>query len=71
MTFAAAIILFLNAAFNVIAWPRFFVRVLRDPRARDAGGRATAFLRVHAVLLGIALLLAAASAVAGVILLIG
>jgi len=45
--------------------------VLRDPRARDASGRATAFLRVHAVLLGIALLLAVASAVAGVILLIG
>jgi hypothetical protein len=36
MTLAAAIILFLNAAFNVIAWPRFFVRVVRDPRARDA-----------------------------------
>lgn len=71
MTFAAATILLLNAVFNVIAWPRFFVRVLRDPRARDAGGRATAFLRVHAVLLGIALLLAAASVVAGVILLIG
>jgi len=71
MTLAAAIILLLNVAFNVIAWPRFFVRVLRDPRARDASGRATAFLRVHAVLLGIALLLAVASAVAGVILLIG
>jgi hypothetical protein len=71
MTLAAAIILLLNVVFNVIAWPRFFVRVLRDPRARDASGRATAFLRVHAVLLGIALLLAVASAVAGVILLIG
>jgi uncharacterized membrane protein SirB2 len=55
---------------NVVAWPRFFVRVLRDPRARDADGRATAFLRVHAVLV-IALLLALASAVFGVILLVG
>ncbi len=71
MTLAAAIILFLNAVFNVIAWPRFFVRVVRDPRARDAAGRATAFLRVHAVLMGIALLLALASAVFGVMLLIG
>ncbi len=71
MTLAAAIVLFLNAAFNVIAWPRFFVRVARDPRARDAAGRATVFLRVHAVLMGIALLLALASAVFGIILLVG
>ena len=71
MTLAAAIILFLNAAFNVIAWPQFFVRVARDPRARDAAGRATVFLRVHAVLMGVALLLALASAVFGVVLLLG
>jgi len=71
VTLAAAIVLFLNAAFNVIAWPRFFVRVARDPRARDAAGRATVFLRVHAVLMGIALLLALASAVFGIILLVG
>lgn len=71
MTIAAAVVLFLNAAFNVIAWPRFFVRVARDPRARDTTGRATAFLRVHAVLLAIALLLALGSAVSGVFLLAG
>ena len=71
MTLAAAIVLFVNAAFNVIAWPRFFVRVARDPRARDAAGRTTVFLRVHAVLMGIALLLALASAVFGIILLVG
>ena len=70
MTVFAAIVLFLNAVFNVIAWPRFFARVRNDRRARDAAGRATPFLVVHGVLLGVALLLAALSAVAGVLLLV-
>ena|GEM_PF-211485 len=61
-----AVLLLLNALFNAVTWPRFFGRVLRDPRARAADGSATRFLRVHAVLLAIALLLAAASAVAGI-----
>ena len=71
MTVFAAIVLFLNAVFNVIAWPRFFARVRSDQRARDAAGRATPFLRVHATLLGVALVLALLSAVAGVLLLVG
>lgn len=70
MTVFAAIVLFLNTLFNVFAWPRFFSRVRRDARARDAAGRATPFLIVHGVLLGAALLLAALSAVAGVLLLV-
>ncbi len=70
MTVFAAIVLLLNALFNVIAWPRFYKRVAADPRARDAAGEPTRFLRVHAVLLGIALLLAVASLVAGVLLLV-
>ncbi|MCI0155930.1 hypothetical protein KNO15_04390 [Leifsonia shinshuensis] len=70
MTVLAAIVLFLNALFNVVAWPRFFSRVRADDRARDAAGRVTPFLVVHAVLLGVALLLAALSAVAGVLLLV-
>lgn len=61
--------LLVNAVFNVVAWPSFLRRVLRDPRARDAGGRATTFLRVHAILTAIALVLAAASLVLGVVLL--
>jgi len=40
--------------------------VAKDPRARDDQGRPTAFLRVHAVLIGVALLIALVSAVAGV-----
>ncbi|MGN7798436.1 SCO4848 family membrane protein [Leifsonia sp. 22587] len=70
MTVFAAIVLFLNALFNVFAWPRFFARVRKDARARDAAGRATPFLVVHGVLLGVALLLAVLSAVAGVLLLV-
>ncbi|SDH44472.1 hypothetical protein SAMN04515691_1457 [Leifsonia sp. 98AMF] len=70
MTVFAAIVLFLNALFNIFAWPRFFTRVRKDARARDASGRATPFLIVHGVLLGVALLLAVLSAVAGVLLLV-
>ena len=66
-----AILLFLNAAFNVSVWPRFYKRVAQDPRARDADGRATAFLKVHVVLIVIALVLALVSAIAGVAALVG
>ena len=66
-----AILLFLNAAFNVIVWPRFYKRVAQDPRARDADGKATAFLKVHVVLIAIALVLALVSAIAGVAALAG
>jgi hypothetical protein len=70
MTVFAALVLFANALFNVVAWPRFFQRVRGDRRARDAAGAATPFLIVHAVLLGVAMLLAALSAVAGVLVLV-
>jgi len=60
-------LLLVNAAFNVLVWPSFFRRVSRDPRARDADGRPTRFLTVHAVLVGTALLLAVVSALAAVI----
>lgn len=60
-------LLLVNAAFNVLVWPTFYRRVARDPRASDASGRPTRFLIVHAVLIGAALLLAAASAVVAII----
>ena len=66
----AAVVLFVGAVFNVIAWPRFFRRVAGDARARDAAGRTTTFFRVHLVLLLVALAIAAASVVAGVLLLV-
>jgi len=64
---AAAIVLILNA----VVWPRFFRRVTADPRARDENGKATTFLRVHAVIYAIALVLALASLVLGILALAG
>ncbi|MCV0336021.1 hypothetical protein MicroSTF_13010 [Microbacterium sp. STF-2] len=66
-----AVVLFLNAAFNALVWPQFYKRVAKDPRARDENGRATAFLKVHAVLIGIALVLALVSLLAGIAALTG
>jgi hypothetical protein len=60
------ILLLANAVFNVVVWPRFWKRVAADPRARDAQGGRTAFYRVHAVLIGAALVLAALSAIVGI-----
>ncbi len=67
----AATVLFVAAVFNVWAWPTFFRRVTRDPRARDESGRPTAFYRVHLVLVVVALVIAAAAILAGVLLLVG
>lgn len=66
----AAVILLVNAVYNFVVWPQFFKRVAKDTRARDAQGRPTAFFKVHAVLIGVALAIAVASAVAGIWLLV-
>ena len=66
-----AILLILNGVFNVVVWPTFFRRVLKDPRARDSAGKPTRFLIVHAVIVAVALLLAVVSMVVGVVALIG
>lgn len=66
-----AVVLFLNAAFNILVWPQFYKRVAKDPRARDENGKATAFLTVHAVLIAIALVLALVSVLAGIAALTG
>lgn len=66
-----AIVLFLNAAFNALVWPRFYKRIAADPRARDEQGKATQFLTVHVVLITIALVLALVSALAGIAALTG
>ncbi len=63
-------LLLANALYNFIVWPAFYRRVAKDPRGRDAGGRATTFLRVHVVLVSVALLLGLASAVAAVVALV-
>ncbi|MET0811518.1 MAG: hypothetical protein ABWY03_00595 [Microbacterium sp.] len=59
-------LLFANALFNVLVWPTFYRRVAKDPRARDADGRPTRFLVVHAVLIATALVLALASVIAAI-----
>lgn len=67
MTPVLIALLLVNAAFNALVWPSFYRRVSRDPRARDDSGAPTRFLIVHAVLVGTALLIAAASAVVAII----
>ncbi|MDR6690887.1 hypothetical protein J2X55_001786 [Microbacterium sp. 1154] len=64
-------LLFANAVFNVVVWPRFYVRVAKDPRAKNAAGKATPFLIVHTVLIGLALVLAVASVIAAIAALVG
>ena len=66
MDISLAILLLINAAFNVVVWPRFYGRVAKDPRARDAAGKPTRFLIVHAVLIATALVLALVSALAAI-----
>ncbi|MDP9735488.1 SCO4848 family membrane protein [Curtobacterium sp. 260] len=70
MTVFAAIVLFLAAVFNLVTWPRFFQRVAKDSRARDAAGKPTTFYTVHLVLLLIAIAIALAAVVAGILLLV-
>jgi len=67
VTTTAAVLLLLTGIWNLVVWPAFFRRILRDPRSRDASGRATRFLIVHAVLIGISLLLGVADVVVGVL----
>lgn len=71
MTIALSVLLLLNGVFNIAVWPTFFRRVARDPRARDAAGKPTAFFTVHLVIVIVALTLAAVSLLAGVLALLG
>lgn len=70
MTILAAVLLFANALFNVVSWPRFYPRIANDPRARDAAGARTTFYRVHVVLIAIAITLAILSAIGGILVLV-
>lgn len=65
-----AILLIVNAAWNFVVWPQFYKRVSRDSRAKDAAGKPTRFLIVHAVLIGISLVLAVVSLIVGAVALI-
>lgn len=65
-----AILLLVNAVYNIIVWPQFWNRVVADPRSVGENGKRTYFYRVHAVLISIALAIAAASGIAGIMLLL-
>ncbi|WP_408003872.1 SCO4848 family membrane protein [Puerhibacterium puerhi] len=67
---AWAVVLVVTALWNLLIWPRFFQRVAKDPRATDAAGRRTRFYTVHAVLIGVSLVLALAVGVLGVVALV-
>ena len=64
---AWSLVLIASAVWSVTIWPPFLRRVLKDERARDGDGRATAFLRVHVILITVSLSLAAAVGVLGIL----
>lgn len=67
----AALLLIIAGAWSLVVWPQFLRRVMKDPKARDADGNATKFLTVHLVLVSISMVLGAATAVIGVLGLLG
>ena len=67
----ASLVLVVAGVWSLVVWPQFLRRVMKDPRARDAGGKATRFLTVHVVLVSISMVLGAATAVIGVLGLLG
>ncbi|MGN6441601.1 MAG: SCO4848 family membrane protein [Arthrobacter sp.] len=67
----AALVLIVAGAWSLVVWPQFLRRVMKDPRARDAAGKATKFLTVHVVLVSISMVLGLATALIGVLGLLG
>jgi len=68
---AWSLVLLVAAVWNLLVWPSFWRRVTKDPRARDDAGRPTRFFTVHAVLVGVSMLLAVLVGVVGVLGLVG
>jgi uncharacterized membrane protein len=63
---ALAWVLIVAGVWSLVVWPQFLKRVMKDPRARDAAGKATRFLTVHVVLVSISMVLGAATAAIGI-----
>jgi hypothetical protein len=61
-----ALVLLVSGVWSLVVWPQFLRRVMKDPRARDAAGKATKFLTVHVVLVTVSMVLGAATAAIGV-----
>jgi hypothetical protein len=66
-----ALVLIVAGLWSLVVWPQFLRRVMKDPRARDAAGKATKFLTVHVVLVTVSMVLGAATAVIGLMGLLG
>jgi len=62
-----SLVLIATALWNLVIWPQFFKRVVKDARSRDASGKPTTFLKVHAVLIGVSLALGLAVGVLGIL----
>jgi MFS superfamily sulfate permease-like transporter len=62
-----SVVLIVAAVWNLVVWPQFWRRVTKDPRARDDAGRPTRFYTVHAVLVGVSVVLAVLVGVVGVL----
>lgn len=67
---AWSLLLIASAVWSIVIWPPFLRRVLKDDRSRDAEGKATAFLRVHVILISISLAFAAAVGALGILTLV-
>jgi hypothetical protein len=63
---ALAWILIIAGIWSLVVWPQFLRRVMKDPRARDATGKATKFLTVHVVLVSVSMVFGAATAAIGI-----
>lgn len=63
---ALVALLIVAGLWNLVVWPPFLRRVLRDARARDASGKATKFLIVHVVLVSVSLALGLAVGAVGI-----
>jgi hypothetical protein len=59
-------VLIISGFWSLVVWPQFLRRVMKDPRARDAAGKATKFLTVHVVLVTVSMILGAATAGIGI-----
>jgi len=66
-----ALVLIVAGVWSLVVWPQFLRRVMKDPRARDTAGKATKFLTVHVVLVSISMVLGLATAVIGILGLLG
>ncbi|YCH09811.1 SCO4848 family membrane protein [Arthrobacter sp. alpha11c] len=59
-------VLIVAGLWSLVVWPQFLKRVMKDPRARDAAGKATRFLTVHVVLVSISMVLGLATGAIGI-----